>query len=209
MKCFFLIFVWNDDRNKRFSMDRILYAEKSEIRCMCYCSLCTGAFQMCFNCTPACFKCIHLACRIICRRCFMRPPVIKDFRNMSDLAGLLYTAKDKIMILRSVKFLPEAASFTYNRLSGNKKMTDIVIGAQKIQIKIGLQMRLKMLAQICSHLIFIRINSVQFRIFFQSKRNLIKRIWCKQIIMIQYSGKLTFRHCKCCICVPCNSKILF
>ena len=43
---------------------------------------------------------------------------------MSDLAGLLYTAKDKIMILRSVKFLPEAASFTYNRLSGNKKMTD-------------------------------------------------------------------------------------
>ena len=40
---------------------------------------------------------------------------------MSDLAGLLYTAKDKIMILRSVKFLPEAASFTYNRLSGNKK----------------------------------------------------------------------------------------
>ena len=69
---------------------------------------------------------------------------------MSDLAGLLYTAKDKIMILRSVKFLPEAASFTYNRLSGNKKMTDIVIGAQKIQIKIGLQMRLKMLAQVCS-----------------------------------------------------------
>ena len=128
---------------------------------------------------------------------------------MSDLAGLLYTAKNKIMILRTVKFLSESAGFTYNRLSGNKKMTDIIIGTQKVQIKIRLQMRLKMLAQICSHLIFIRINSVQFRIFFQSKRDLIKCIWCKQIIMIQNSGKLTFRHCKCCICVPCNSKILF
>lgn len=27
MKRFFLIFIWNDDRNKRFSMDRILYPE--------------------------------------------------------------------------------------------------------------------------------------------------------------------------------------
>ena len=71
---------------------------------------------------------------------------------MSDLAGLLYTAKNKIMILRTVKFLPESAGFTYNRLSGNKKMTDIIIGAQKVQIKIRLQMRLKMLAQICSGL---------------------------------------------------------
>ena len=62
---------------------------------------------------------------------------------MSDLAGLLYTAKDKIMILRTIKFLPESASFTYNRLSDNKKMTDIVIGTQKIQIKIRLQVRLK------------------------------------------------------------------
>ncbi len=147
MKCFFLIFIRNDDRNKRLSMDRILYAEKSEIRCMCYSSLCTGAFQMCFNRTPACFKCIHLACRIICSRCFMRPPVIKDFRHMSDLAGFLYTTKNKIMILRTVKFLPESAGFTYNRLSGNKKMTDIVIGTQKVQIKIRLQMRLKMLTQ--------------------------------------------------------------
>ena len=112
------------------------------------------------------------------------------------------------MILCSVELLPESSNLADHRLSDYKKMADIVVGAQQIQIEIRLQMRLKMFAQIRCHFIFICIYCIQLRILFQYPCNLIQGIWCKQVIMIQNSCKLSFCHLKCGIRIPRNSQIL-
>ncbi len=73
-------------------------------------------------------------------------------------SGFFYAAENKIIILCSVKFLPETSDFLQYS-SDNKKMADIVVGTQKVQVKIRFQMWLKMLVQFCCNLIFICINT--------------------------------------------------
>ena len=76
LKCLFLFSVRYDNGYQRFSLYRILHTEESEIRGMLHSSLRPCPFKVTLNSAPASFKCIHLACRIICRRRFMGTPVI-------------------------------------------------------------------------------------------------------------------------------------
>ena len=69
-------------------------------------------------------------------------------------------------------------------------------------------MRLKMLIQFGSYLVFICIDTIRLRIIFQITCNLIKSIWCKQVIMVKNSCILSLCHLKCCVCISCNSEIL-
>ena len=55
--------------------------------------------------------------------------------------------KKEIVILGTVKLLPESSDFLNNASARHKEMTDIVIGAQQIQVEIRFQMRLKMFIQ--------------------------------------------------------------
>ena len=175
---------------------------------MCDNSLLPRSLKMCLDSASSCFERIHFAGRVICCRCFVRSPVIQNLWHMSDLSGFFYAAENKIMILCSVKLLPESSNFTYYRLSYNKKVADIVIGTQKVKVKIRFQMGLKMLIQFGSYLVFICIDSICIRIIFQITCNLIKSIWGKQVIMIKNSCILSLYHLKCCICISCNSQIL-
>lgn len=90
---FFLIFVRDDHRYQWFSLNRVLYTVKSQIRCVAYHSFYTVSLKMCLNRPFARFKGIHLTCRIVCGRCLMRTPVIQDLRNVNDFPGVFCTAE--------------------------------------------------------------------------------------------------------------------
>ena len=112
---------------------------------MAYFTLYAHALEVCFDCSFACIKRIHLAGRIICSRCLVCTPMINDLRYMSDSAGSsLHTAENKVMILCPVKFLTETADLIHDSLADYKKVTDIVVGPQEIQVEIRFQMRLEM-----------------------------------------------------------------
>ena len=70
---------------------------------------------------------------------------------MHHFPGFFHTTENKIIVLCSVKFPAESAHFFYKLPPHNKKVTDIVIGTKQINIKIWLQVRLKMLIQFSSH----------------------------------------------------------
>ena len=190
------------------SLHRIFHTVKSKIRSMAYSAFHTGSRKMCFNRSFSSFKGIHLTCRIICCRCLMCTPVIHNFRHMYYFSCFLHTAENKIIILRSVKFFTESTHFFHQLTSGNKKVTDIVIRTKQVNIKIRLQMRLEMLIQLCSHLIFVCINHISIFMLVQRIHNLKKCIRRKKIIMVQKSHKFSCCHGKCCICILGNSFIL-
>ena len=127
---------------------------------------------------------------------------------MDNFSGLLHTAKNKIIILCSVKFPSETAGLLNDTASYHQKMADIIVGSQKIQIKIRFQMRLEMFRKVCCYLVLICVDHICLRVFFQCCCNLIKRIGSKQVIMIQKSHEIAFRHGKSCIGILCNAKIL-
>ena len=62
----------------------------------------------------------------------------------------LTASEDKIIILGAVEFLAETARLFNQALFYHEKMADVIVGTQKIQIKIRLQMRLIMFTQILS-----------------------------------------------------------
>ena len=126
---------------------------------------------------------------------------------MTDFPSLLYTAKDKIIVLSPVIFPPESAHFSDKFFSNHKKMGNIIIGAEQIQIKVRLKMRLKVFSQISCHLVLIRIEDVNL-LFFQPFHHPVQSLGSQQIIMIQKPHKSSRSHKKCFIGVLRNSKIL-
>ena len=129
-----LILIGNDNGNKRMSLYRIFHTIKTKVCSMADCSFHPGTL----NRTPAGFKSIHLACRIICGRCLMGTPVIQNLRHMHNLTGFFHTAENKIVILRTVELTAKASHFFHKLPSHNKKVTDIIVGAKKIDVKIRL-----------------------------------------------------------------------
>ena len=208
-ECLCFIFIWNNNGNKRRSMHRILHAEKTEIFCMGNDAIGMHALQMCLDCPLPRIKRIHLTHRIICCGFLMCSPVIQDLRNMGHFPGYLHTAENKVMILCPVKFPAESSCLLHNASPDHKKMADIIIGPQKIQIKIRLEMRLKMFIQIRGHLIFIRIDAVCLFILTDRAHNLVKCIRRKKIVVIQKPDKFPRSHGKSSICIFCNAQIFF
>ena len=127
LQSFFFIFIGNDHRYQRLSLNRILDTVKSQIRGMAYHSPDTSSFQVFFNSTLSGFKSIHLTCRIVCSRCLMGPPVIQDLGHMNYLPGSLCAAENKIIILRSVKFPAKTSRLLHHTSANHKKMADIII----------------------------------------------------------------------------------
>ena len=74
-------------------------------------------------------KRIHLACRIVRRRCLMRPPVIQHFRDVADVFRRLRTPEDEIIILRTVILSAEPANLTDQIRSHHKEMCNKIIGS--------------------------------------------------------------------------------
>ena len=68
--------------------------------------------------------------------------------------------KIKIIVLRAVILSAKTTRLPNQRRPRHKKMGNIVIGPQKIQIKIRFKMGLKMLGKVCRYLIFIGINHI-------------------------------------------------
>ena len=83
-----------------------------------------------------------------------------------------------MMILCTVKFLPKPSHLIHNRFTGHKKMADIVIGSQKIQIKIRLEMWLEMFTEVSCDLILICINNIQLPVFIEFLYDFIESIRC-------------------------------
>ena len=115
-------------------------------------------FQMFLDGTLSGIKGIHLAGRIICCRSLVHPPVIQDPGDVSDMRRFLRTPEDQVIILGSVKSSPETAHFFHQLLFRHKEMADVIIGPEKILVKIRLHKGLEMFGQIRGHLILIGIN---------------------------------------------------
>ena len=79
---------------------------------------------------------------------------------MNNLSRLFCTAENKIIILCAVKFRTESPDLLRNLPAHNKKMADIIVGAEQIQIEIRLQMGLEMLREIRCDLVLIGIEYV-------------------------------------------------
>ena len=142
------------------SLYRIFYTVKAKICGVAYSPLHFSPLKVGFDCTPASFKGVHLACRVICCRCLMSAPMIQNLRHMNNLSGLLHTPENKIIILCPVKFPAKSSNFLHKLSSDHKKMADVVVRAKKIQIKVRFQMRLKVLIQFCGHLVFICVHCI-------------------------------------------------
>ena len=84
---------------------------------------------------------------------------------MPDLPGLLCTAEDEIIILSSVVLTAESSRLFQDTPFHNKKMTNIIIGPQKIRIEIRFQMGLEMFQILSSYFIFVRIEHFCIRLF--------------------------------------------
>ena len=138
----------------------------------------------------------------------MCPPVIEDLGNVAHLLRIFHAAENKIIILGALEFTAESSCFLKHGTPYHKKVTDIVIGSQKIQIKIRFQMRLEVFAEVCGNLIFIRIDRVKAAVFRQRGGNFIKRVRRQQIVMIQKPDKLSFRHLQRRVGIPGYSQIL-
>ena len=122
-----LILIWNDNRDQRFSLNRIRHPVKSKIRRMTYRPPDSGSFQMSLYSPLSGVKGVHLAGRIICCGSLMSSPVIKDFRDMPHLFRLLYAPENEIIVLGPVKLLAETARLLNDRTPYYKEMTDIII----------------------------------------------------------------------------------
>ena len=190
------------------SLYRVFHSVKSKIRSMAYSAFYSSPLKMCLDSTFACFKSVHLTCRIISSRCLVGTPMVQNLRYMHHFPGFFHTTENKIIVLCSVKFPAESAHFFYKLPPHNKKVTDIVIGTKQINIKIWLQVRLKMLIQFSSHLILICVYCIPVLMLVQCIHNLVKSIWRKKIIMIQKPHKFSLCHGKCSIGVLCNPFIL-
>ena len=114
------------------------------------------------QCTLSRLISIELTLRIVCGRTEMRPPVITDLRNMCDftihirlrikktsfcilwsfLSDLIYSAEKQIIILCTVIVAAKLQLF-HKICTDRRKMTDVIIGKQIVQIKIRLPVRLK------------------------------------------------------------------
>ena len=190
------------------SLYRVFHSVKSKIWSMAYSAFYSSPLKMCLDSTFASFKSVHLTRRIISSRRLVGTPMIQNLRYMHHFPGFFHTSENKIIVLCSVKFPAESAHFFYKLPPHNKKVTNIVIGTKQINIKIRLQVWLKMLVQFSSHLILICVYCIPMLMLVQCIHNLVKSIWRKKIIMIQKPHKFSLCHGKCSIGVLCNSFIL-
>ena len=88
------------------------------------------SFIMIHDCPGTGLKSIKLAFRIAGRGILVTAPVIQHLGNMDDLPGLFRTAEDEIIILRAVKFRPEALYLLQERAFYHEQMADIVYAGQ-------------------------------------------------------------------------------
>ena len=147
---------------RRDAMDKAKAMKKAgaKIRGMTYGSFHSHTGKMGFDRPFASFKGVHLACRIVCSRRLMGTPVIQNLRHMYHLSGLLHAAENKVIILGTIEFRAKSAYCLYQAAPCHKKMADIIVGTKQVNIKIRLQMGLKVLIQFCCDLILVCVNHI-------------------------------------------------
>ena len=117
-----MIFIRNNDGNQWIMVSvKSCPVEPQKLSLIYFC-VNTRSSVVFFNRTLPGFKCISFALRIFRGGFLMTSPVIQDLRYMTDLfrADSLYTAENKVIILRSVKFLTESSDL-FNNFSVNNK----------------------------------------------------------------------------------------
>ena len=147
--------------------------------------------------------------RIVCCGITVDSPVIQHLCHMSCFPGKFRTAQNKIIILGSVKILPESSCLLYHRILYTQKMSDIIVRTQQIRTEFRFKMGILMFQPLSCffHLIFIRVNNLHFRILIDQCDNLIKCFRSQQVVMIQKSNPGTCGHRQPLVGVSCNSKI--
>ena len=151
------------------SHHRIFYPVISKVTCLLHRCLYSHSLQMGFHCSFTCMKRIQLTIRIIRCRFLMCSPMVQHLVYVGNFICGFYTAKNKIIILSSIKLFSEAPYFTDQYASYHKQMADIIIRPQQIQIKIRFHIRRQMLVPFAVYFVLIcihRINPVILQYFF-------------------------------------------
>ncbi len=163
--------------------------------------------EIIFYCPLSGLKGIHLALRISCRRILMDSPVIDNSRNMINmfLSCFLAQTKNKLEILSSIVGSIQLSHLVNQCLFDQKEMTDIIVTAKKIVIKIRFKMRIKELRTIGIHLILVRVDHKSIRVLVIKLDILIESIRCQGIIMIIESDKITGSKIHRLVHIPCDS----
>ena len=71
--------------------------------------------------------------------------MVQDSWNVDDIFTKLSTAENEIIILCAVIFRVKPFHLLKYRSFYYKEMTDVVVGTEKIQVKVRFEMRLEML----------------------------------------------------------------
>ena len=74
---------------------------------------------------------------------------------MADFCCPFRTAEDKVIILRSVKFMAKSADLCRKLMAHHKQMADIIDAAEQINIKVWFEMGIEERPPVHVQLIFI------------------------------------------------------
>ena len=102
------------------------------------------------------------------------------------------------MILRPFKRRINSARVLKELSSYHQEMTDVVVGSEKVQIEIRLEMRLEILSPAAAaepHLVLIRVDHLHEAAALsqsaQGFRRLIQGVWRQHVVMVEETDKIT------------------
>ena len=131
-----LILVRNQNRHQRLTFDFQAHFIEDENACVLHFRLIPQTGVMLSEGLFAGLDGIGLA--VLIARCggLRSPPVIENLRDMVNPVGLLDAAKQEIVILGSVTFLPKKAGFLSQTSPHHNQMADIVDTPEKIRVEV-------------------------------------------------------------------------
>ena len=180
LKDLLVILIRNNNGNPRLALHRVHAAEAADVTRKLHPGRDPQTVIMLLHRPFPALIGVHLALWIARRGILVSPPVIKEFRNMHDLPRLLAAAEDEIVILGSVKLAalktPVRRRGDRHRAPHTENMRNIIITAQKIDIKIRLEIRAVILVPLRHLLILVRVDHVGGRILIERPHDLIDRI---------------------------------
>ena len=124
----------------------------------------------------------------------MGPPVVQHLRYMENFFGFFRTAENKVIVLGAVKFPAKSSGLPGQPRSHHKKVGDIIVGPQQIQVEIRFKVGLKVFRKIRGHLILVRVDRVRLRIRRQRFGNPEQGLRGQKIVVIQQPHKLAPGH---------------
>ena len=113
---------------------------------------------------------------------------------MIDLLRALRAAENKIVILRAVKLVAEAADRIEKLPLHHKQMADIVDAREQVGVEIRLEMRVEQRPAVHVKLVLVGVEHLAVRVLIHCRRHLKQRVLRQRIVMIRQNDEIALCH---------------